>query len=666
MRLSSQWCLVVSFCWFLSYSVFGVSGGVKFDDSHLKSIIEQTLKIKDPNAKDMLELVALEVPRGTVTSLNGLESACNLKELNIENNSISSLEPLKNLTRLVDLNISGCGIDDVHVLANLKSLKILRACRNAVADLSFLKDMVSLEWLDLSDNDIIQIGPLKNLPNLRRLSLDNNRIRDISALAKLYQLKILSCYANRIQDISSLSEFYEIEALQLDRNEIADIGALAKMQKLKYLWLSGNKIEDVTPLQQLVNLEMLELGNNSLEDISSLSSLTKLRRLGLQNNRITDITSVTDLEKIETVNLNGNPLDQDSRDLFLPYLFIKNMDTINIYWLGMKYETDDRDLTGEEPIQYSIGPYAAISPDERYLTIVIGPRQLSLPLPDETASVYVFDTQEKNKKLSPVPNTAGGLFNGEVYSMAWRPCRASHELFVFTDSYFYSCETPCLKGFTIASDGVARQIYSRSFYSSRFQGITNLRWRLDGRILSGIYEDQLVLLDPDKNQLTRHNISGIDRLLWSEEGVLYSRTDSCIFKSKILQSGLVEQGEFRAVQAKGHFGGIVNNKLVYSAGNQIYYDKELIYSANDIIQELFANTTYIAFRQGKSICVIDFQGVIKSQKDMTGKMRLIAFAPDSGDLYVLCDYKRIEKYNAKDFNEHSLVIDVASLYPGQR
>jgi len=148
--------------------------------------------------------------------------------------------------------------------------------------------------------------------------------------------------------------------------------------------------------------------------------------------------------------------------------------------------------------------------------------------------------------------------------------------------------------------------------------------------------------------------------------MLYSRTDACIFKSKILQSGMVQQEEFSAVQAKGHSGGIVNNKLVYSAGNQIYYDKELIYSANDIIQELFANTSYIAFRQGKSIRVIDFQGAIKSQKDMTGKMCIIAFAPDSSDLYVLCDYKKIEKYNAKDFNEHSLVIDVASLYSGQR
>ena len=439
--------IFVFFFLFSSCVTLGSPSAIEFGDSHLKSIIEETLKKKDPNTIDILGLESLEVPWATIRSIKGLEMALNLKKLDVENNSICCLEPIKNLRHIEELDISGCGTSDSDNLANIKSLKILKASRNQFSNISFLENLMNLEELDLSDNNIADIEPLGVLTDLRGLSLDNNMISDISVLAKLKKLKGLTCFGNQIRDITDLSQLYKMENLELGRNEIENIEALSELSQLVGLGLTGNKIKNILPLSQLKKLELLELGENSIVDVSPLSDLTELGYLALQRNMIKDISGIDALTKIEVLNLNGNPLDYDSLEFSLPLLFLRKPEEIKIYWSGRKYETDDRELRGKEPIQYSIGPYAEMSPDERYLTIVIGPRHPFLPVPDETASVYLLDTESKNAQLSHIPYTTGIKFHFGQYPIAWRRSTASLELYVFTDWFVPSLETPCLKGF---------------------------------------------------------------------------------------------------------------------------------------------------------------------------------------------------------------------------
>ncbi|MGG7059302.1 NPCBM/NEW2 domain-containing protein [Clostridium tertium] len=78
---------------------------ITIEDNYLKQDIQKALGItREITLEDMYNLKSLTCSSRRVKSLNGLEYAKNLEELNIEQNEVRDLSPLKNLEKLKTLN----------------------------------------------------------------------------------------------------------------------------------------------------------------------------------------------------------------------------------------------------------------------------------------------------------------------------------------------------------------------------------------------------------------------------------------------------------------------------------------------------------------------------------------------------------------------------------
>ncbi len=102
------------------------------------------------------------------------------------------------LNRLGGLDVSGASISEINGLQNARNLRSLKLTNNHINDLTPLQGLVKLNKLVLSGNNIEDIGPLAKLTNLTELHLNNNRIPDIEALLRLTNLTDLELKNNPI------------------------------------------------------------------------------------------------------------------------------------------------------------------------------------------------------------------------------------------------------------------------------------------------------------------------------------------------------------------------------------------------------------------------------------------------------------------------------------
>lgn len=90
----------------VSQSVYGDTV-VNFRDSVIEEVVRQKIQkySGDILYKDIKYLEKIEVLKGEVSTLDGIEFCTNLKELRIFNNEISDITPLRNLANLQYLHI---------------------------------------------------------------------------------------------------------------------------------------------------------------------------------------------------------------------------------------------------------------------------------------------------------------------------------------------------------------------------------------------------------------------------------------------------------------------------------------------------------------------------------------------------------------------------------
>ncbi|MEH7222952.1 leucine-rich repeat domain-containing protein, partial [Bacillus sp. JJ1566] len=159
---------------------------VTFQDPRLEEAVRQALgkPVGDISKEDMKNITSLYV--SGIRSLNGLQYAVNLQQLNID----SSYE-----------NQKGINLDVVGSLSKLSSLSI---GYSYVEDLTFLSDLTQLTTLELYRNNISDLTPLTKLVNLTSLSLDSNQISSLEGLEGLKSLNHLNLYNNQIESIEPL------------------------------------------------------------------------------------------------------------------------------------------------------------------------------------------------------------------------------------------------------------------------------------------------------------------------------------------------------------------------------------------------------------------------------------------------------------------------------
>ena len=241
-----------------------VSDVVDIKDNNLLKAINNQLGrgevLSNVTVADMESLTILKAQERNISSIEGLEYAVNLREINLGSNKLINISSLSNLTNLKELHLSNNQISDISVLSNLTNLKYLHLGKNRISDMSVLEN-------------------LTNLTNLTYLSLRDNQISDISVLSNLTNLNTLYLYNNQISDISVLENLTNLTNLRLDNNKIHDITPIKNLKKLTALNLSnqrpiieaGDFKSEANALDISTNNPIIGLNNKNL-NISSISN----------------------------------------------------------------------------------------------------------------------------------------------------------------------------------------------------------------------------------------------------------------------------------------------------------------------------------------------------------------------------------------------------------
>lgn len=293
-----------------------------------------------------------------IEDISGLEFFESMETLNLSYskdvngcyvyNNISDITPISNLTNLRNLFLSSNHILDISPISKLTKLNNLELEDNNIEDITALADLLSLSTLNLNYNNIHSIQSLSYLKRLSILTINNNIVYDIQPLVDLKNnLMILELRHNRIHDLSPASELINLIYLDLSHNWAAIKATISDLQKLTYLNLTetclsgisflflremnnltvlalrGNQIGDLSSLTKLKNLKYLYLTDNEVSNIGPLSNLNNLKAIYLENNWISDIAPLVEnsgLDEHDCLHLTGNPLDDTSKDTYIPQL----------------------------------------------------------------------------------------------------------------------------------------------------------------------------------------------------------------------------------------------------------------------------------------------------------------------------------------------------------
>ncbi len=249
---------------------------VHIPDANLRAAIAETLgKTLGTaiTAEDMATLMYLDTREMDIQSLEGLQFATNLEEINLHENLLSDLSPLSGLTALKEIRLSGKSFSDLSPLAGLTNLEGVGFWKTSVSDLSPLSGLTKLRWLEFGNSRVSDLSPLAGLTGLKRLEIYAGKDFDLLPLKGLTDLVKLKANSSGVSDVSPLSGLINLESLDLEAGRISDISPLASLKNLKELKLQRNRISDVSPLTGLHNLEKLQLHWNKISDFSPLDGL---------------------------------------------------------------------------------------------------------------------------------------------------------------------------------------------------------------------------------------------------------------------------------------------------------------------------------------------------------------------------------------------------------
>ncbi len=187
-------------------------------DANLHAVIEKTLQEEIGLPEDiplqkehMALLVNIFAENEGIRSLQGLEFATNLEELDVGRNQIQDIRPLSNLPKFRKLVIDHNQVSDILLLASIATLTDLNISDNPISDLRPISKLTRLWRIKATRCQITDVRPLSGLINLKELYLMSNLITDVSPLANLTQLEVLDVRDNPIGDFSPLQQLNLIE-----------------------------------------------------------------------------------------------------------------------------------------------------------------------------------------------------------------------------------------------------------------------------------------------------------------------------------------------------------------------------------------------------------------------------------------------------------------------
>ncbi|MBB3024808.1 Internalin-A precursor [Trueperella pyogenes] len=235
---------------------------VRIPDKGLEKCIREQFDVKSElpiTNTDLEGIRTLKCQASQIKSLEGLQYAINLENVNFFYNQITDLSPLSKLTNLKDVNVGSNYITNLDALKDLKEISILQADFNLLNDISALKNLSKLTNLELDHNlidDITQLNPESD-GTLSELSLSHNKISDLSKYKDYapFASKVDLSF-NEITDAGSIAQKRAIRDLNLQQNKITDAEKLVSeilQEQLKTLKIEGNPFTTWKPLEVYKN-----------------------------------------------------------------------------------------------------------------------------------------------------------------------------------------------------------------------------------------------------------------------------------------------------------------------------------------------------------------------------------------------------------------------------
>ncbi|SFU45553.1 Carbohydrate binding module 27 [Clostridium sp. DSM 8431] len=174
---------------------------VTVKDANLKSAICKLLNksVTDTLTKaDMAKVKNLDAKNLGITSLEGLEYATNLRDLDVTGNSITDVTPITSLMSLKYLSLDNNSVTDamLNTLSSMTSLLSLSVTGTKVTNIDPVAKLVNLKYLYISNTDVSDLTPVKGLSELRYLYLCNTKVKDIAPVYSCQKLMILGISGN--------------------------------------------------------------------------------------------------------------------------------------------------------------------------------------------------------------------------------------------------------------------------------------------------------------------------------------------------------------------------------------------------------------------------------------------------------------------------------------
>ncbi len=193
----------------LGYDVASVYRTKGMEEVSLLSLHVGVVEVPSENMTGVINLVLTLEPEslelwGPWTSIAGLGTLVNLKELDLKNTRVSDLTPLKGLPNLKKLELQFSKVTDLTPLKGLPNLRFLALGNTKVSDLTPLKGMPNLQCLYLQNTKVTDLTPLKGLAELRILNLENTNVTDLTPLKGLPVLMQLNLRNTNVTDLTPL------------------------------------------------------------------------------------------------------------------------------------------------------------------------------------------------------------------------------------------------------------------------------------------------------------------------------------------------------------------------------------------------------------------------------------------------------------------------------
>lgn len=327
-----------------------------------------------------------EEEREPITSLKGIETFVNLKNLDCDCNNIvkldlSGLEKLEyvdcSYNLITTIDVSGCkSLKWLYAYSNklerlyitgCDNLMFLQAYNNSLKtiDITGFPEMI---YLDLRLNNL-QEAKFSNCPKLQIAAIGSNNIMslDLTGLPELYtlgcyensitsldltglpKLEMLECYANNLATLDC-SHNPGLMALTCQRNLLTELN-IAGCTKLKKIDCSSNYLEGELDVNALGDLYLLHCGGNGYTSIKA-NECVLMTDMECANTQITEL-EVSQLTLLESLVANDCQLTEMdcSNNLLLDQLYLQG-NPLEVLYLAQGQSIVDLKLDNHDVVSY--------------------------------------------------------------------------------------------------------------------------------------------------------------------------------------------------------------------------------------------------------------------------------------------------------------------------